>query len=482
MTTPDVSSWLPNLLGPLDLQVGGVASNVPRRSTINLIGASIADDTVNGRTNITFPVVDSARATISDVGDLNDIVRDGAILFTVAPIGPGLITVSGFVAPTDARSIIVYAQGRAITLKHQTGSAAANQISLLGAADLPVALGTAVQLTYDPTLAKWFLSAVTSSTSSTTPGGAVGSLQFHDTGGVFNGLSSVTNNAGNISIAESAPVVDGAGKVTIACVNRAGRSVIALGDVWATSWARATGGISIVGPHPGHTQQSYAQCAGVNVASLNVAGAQFTFQGTNTPRVLASTNLATSLVRLGYVSSGFAGSFASVYESDGAKFWRGNAAGLGGFYIVERFAITDPANVTGARMFAGLHTSVATATNVEPNTLTSLVGVCQLSSSSNLHLIHNDGAGTATTVNLGASFPANGSSDVYELTLWAPPNQAFIGYRVERVNTGDVAEGTLSTDLPPNTTFLARRLWRTNNANSLAVAVDMVKFYGETLV
>jgi hypothetical protein len=147
-----------------------------------------------------------------------------------------------------------------------------------------------------------------------------------------------------------------------------------------------------------------------------------------------------------------------------------------------RFAPEDAAAVSGARMFVGLHTSVAGATNVEPNTLTSILGVCQLSTSNNLHLINNDGTGTATTVDLGASFPANGNTAAYELTMWCPPNESFVGYRIERLDTGDVSEGTWTTDLPPNTTFLARRAWRTNNAQALAVKMTIISIYAETLV
>jgi hypothetical protein len=50
----DVSSWLPNLLGPVDIEVDGVATEVPRRATINLIGATVEDDSVNERTDITL--------------------------------------------------------------------------------------------------------------------------------------------------------------------------------------------------------------------------------------------------------------------------------------------------------------------------------------------------------------------------------------------------------------------------------------------
>jgi hypothetical protein len=60
-----------------------------------------------------------------------------------------------------------------------------------------------------------------------------------------------------------------------------------------------------------------------------------------------------------------------------------------------------------------------------------------------------------------------------------------VNYRVERLNTGHIATGTLTaatpgTQLPANTTFLAHRAWRTNNATALAVGIDIGNLYIET--
>jgi hypothetical protein len=49
---PDLSSWLPNLIGPLDIQANGT-SVTTRRPTLNFSGgATVTDDSANNRTNI----------------------------------------------------------------------------------------------------------------------------------------------------------------------------------------------------------------------------------------------------------------------------------------------------------------------------------------------------------------------------------------------------------------------------------------------
>jgi hypothetical protein len=204
-----------------------------------------------------------------------------------------------------------------------------------------------------------------------------------------------------------------------------------------------------------------------------------TATGTATARNVATTNMATAARRLGYVSASTAGSLSGIRTGAG-QYWRGNATGLGGFLFICRFITSDAASVSGARAFVGLSADTAAPTNVEPNTINNSVGVAVLSTSGNLQIFTRDGT-TAQTIDLGASFPGNSlSADLYELMLYAPPNGTTIDYRVERLNSGNVAEGTLTTNLPVGTALLNPKLWRCNNATALAVGIDLVQLYIET--
>ncbi|MGQ0485715.1 MAG: DUF2793 domain-containing protein [Hyphomicrobiales bacterium] len=205
--------------------------------------------------------------------------------------------------------------------------------------------------------------------------------------------------------------------------------------------------------------------------------------GTATLRSVATTNLFTRLRRLGLVSATAAGSLAGHYMA-AAQYTIGDGASLGGFHYVCRFGVSDAAAVAGARMFVGLRNAVAAPTNVEPNTLTDAVGVAQLSTSGNLHIVHG-GSVAQTAIDLGANFPANTlSADAYEVSFFAPVNSQVIHYRVERLNTGHVAVGTLSgtvgTAIPAATTLLGHTAWRCNNATALAAGIDLVSVYIES--
>jgi hypothetical protein len=81
----------------------------------------------------------------------------------------------------------------------------------------------------------------------------------------------------------------------------------------------------------------------------------------------------------------------------------------------------------------------------------------------------NNVAGTAPTVTpLGASFPVN-TTDLYELVMFAKPNDTVINYRVKNLSTGaSVSSTTLTTNIPANTTYMAPQFWMVNVAAAVA--------------
>lgn len=201
--------------------------------------------------------------------------------------------------------------------------------------------------------------------------------------------------------------------------------------------------------------------------------------GTVTARSVAAGTFFAAAIRVGYVSTATAGSTAAA-RSDKGQYYRGNGAGLGGFRVVIRFGCSDAATVADARSFAGLVSTTSALGNVNPSSNTNIIGVGTDSTDTTLSIIHNDGAGTATKVALGANFPDHTLSvDMYELALFAAPNASEVGWQVTRLNTGDVATGTITTDLPSSTTLLAPQVWRNNGTTALAVGIDLVGGYFE---
>jgi major tropism determinant Mtd-like protein len=210
-----------------------------------------------------------------------------------------------------------------------------------------------------------------------------------------------------------------------------------------------------------------------------------TTNGTATTRNVATTSLFTRMRRMSYLSSATAGSLAYQYVAV-AQVTVGDGSGNGGFYKICRFGISDAAAVSGARMFCGLSSSTSAPTNVEPSTLTNSIGMGHGAADTTMHVYYG-GSAAQTPIDLGSNFPSNTrSTDVYELALFAPTNSNnTVYYEVTRLNTGNVATGTLTgtagTALPASTTLLSyQRIWRSNNATALAVAYDIMSDYIET--
>lgn len=203
---------------------------------------------------------------------------------------------------------------------------------------------------------------------------------------------------------------------------------------------------------------------------------------TATVRNVATTNLFTRLRRLGYVTAATAGTVGQFRQPNG-QYTLGDGT-LGGFFMVVRFGISDAAPVAGARMGIGVSIT-GTPNNIEPSARTNWIAVGHGAADTNFKLYYG-GSAAQTPIDFGANFPCNTANvDAYELTLFAPPSSSVVHYEFTRLNTGDVATGTLTgtpgTQLPALTTLLCAPWgFRTNNATALAVGLDVASAYVET--
>jgi hypothetical protein len=214
-------------------------------------------------------------------------------------------------------------------------------------------------------------------------------------------------------------------------------------------------------------------------ATIDTFGCTVTTVGTVTNPALSSTNLKTQTRRFALTSGTTAGNSGSVRVSN-LECWRGNAAGLGGFYVTTRFGFSGSLQ-TGMRSFVGLMDTTGSLALINPITDTTLakVGIAITASNNNWHIINNTAGTTPTAASLGAGFPAD-TTTLYELILHCRPSGSAIDYRVTNLSSSLQASGSLTTNLPAATTFLGRYGWVTNNATAAAVALEISKLTLET--
>ena len=267
------------------------------------------------------------------------------------------------------------------------------------------------------------------------------------------------------------PATPGAGYGTIFIRNIAGRAMAAqIGPSGLDTTLQANLG--------GNKVAMWMPPGGSTTAPGVFGMAALTATGTATARPVATTNLLTRMTRLGYVSAATAGALAGAREAV-AKYTTGAGPGLGGFFARYRFGISEVVPVANARMFVGLDAVTSAPTNIDPSTKLNCIGVGQIATSGNLHII--SGSATATTlIDLGANFPADTNADAYELNLYAPPAGGCY-WQVRRLNTPFEAAGFLQlAEIPVATKLLCHQLWRCNNTTALAVGLDVCGIYIET--
>lgn len=323
----------------------------------------------------------------------------------------------------------------------------------------------------------------TTSIVSSAPAGSNQQVQFNNSA-TLAGAANVLIDNGDLTLAvNTAPVTPATDRIKLFGRRLAGRTFpAAVGPssmdyvLQPSMWRQKIGRYT-----PGGNSATVPTVDGLNA---------FTAVGTATARTVATTNLFTRTRRLGYVSAATAAAFANLYQTT-AQYTVGDGTGLGGFFMSWRFGVSDAAAVSGARMFVGMSSSVAAATNVEPNTLTNSIGLAQLSTDATQFYIVYGGSAAQTAIALGTAMPPMAGTGItngimYDFSLFSPENaNGIVYYRLERVGTTTFVEGTLTptvvgTQTPASTTLLAPRIWRTNNATALAVGLDIISFYIET--
>jgi len=182
-----------------------------------------------------------------------------------------------------------------------------------------------------------------------------------------------------------------------------------------------------------------------SAAINNVEGVGIIASGAQGVRSWADTNLVTRGQRLGIVVS-LTGGLSQLRQT--LNYMSIN----GGFDMITAFSMSENATDTAIRFFIGLTTNNI-FTNVEPNTLLNIIGICRLSSSDNLHLINNDNTGTATTIDLGSNFPANTiDTDKYQLNIKTISGGIYL--KLDRLGTSFYYETIITSDIPSNSTGL----------------------------
>lgn len=198
-------------------------------------------------------------------------------------------------------------------------------------------------------------------------------------------------------------------------------------------------------------------------------------------QTIASANPWLATWRKRFQTSTTAGN-ASGMRTAYVQWFRGNAAGFGGFFF--RAQIGANINLNGGQKFVGLCASTGALAG-EPSALLNMIGMgwdAADSSAGNWQLMRNDGAGAATKVDLGANALRSNTTHGYDLIIYCPPGAATTIYvRIVNIHTGTtVLDTSYTTDLPAVNTGMAFKAEVRNGAVAAADNLEVAKVYIES--
>jgi hypothetical protein len=282
------------------------------------------------------------------------------------------------------------------------------------------------------------------------PGGAAGEIQWNNAG-TLAGAANVEIEGGQLRLgAIATPAAPASGGVKLFGRSVGGRILPAIvgpsGLDTALQPILARNKVAI------WTAQGNAGVGSEWGINLSTTGA-----GTNAN--VATTNLHSYMQRREWlVTTASTTAVAGFRGNAQTKTVGGPAAALGGFHLVWRWApATGMANVSH-RAFAGMRGSTAAPTDVNPSSLINICGMGYDAADTTIQFMHNDGSGNASKIDLGAAFPKPSvdRTAVYEIAMFCPPGTTQeLSYQVTDLVTGEVATGTVTTNLPATSTLLA---------------------------
>ncbi len=205
---------------------------------------------------------------------------------------------------------------------------------------------------------------------------------------------------------------------------------------------------------------------------LGTAGAG---AGTYTTALPTTTSLYTSMKRARWANVVTTTNQVLGQRNTEAMFFRGNAAGQGGFFFFARLGFDVWTN--GGRFFAGMHTGT-TVISADPSALNNTVGFC-VDAADNGAISFLTRGTSATKASTGYTITSGKGYDVY---IFCAPNSSQYTWRIVDINAGTEATGTATANLPTNTTMQTAGVLASNAALTpvTSIQLGLNRIYVET--
>lgn len=229
--------------------------------------------------------------------------------------------------------------------------------------------------------------------------------------------------------------------------------------------------------------QSSLWLANNGTTSLTTIGASTaTTAGTATNAGVALTSKVQSINAVEFLVTTASTTAVASFRYTATQWVRGNTVS-GGFFFHMRCAPATGASNTSMRYFMGMRVATAAPTDVEPSTTVNCIGFGWDSADTNCQIFTNDGSGTATKTDLGASWPVpvTDRAAMYDLFIFAPANNSSVYVTVIDLADGKAYSNSFSADIPSQTTYLTPTSYASVGGVSSVVGIRFASCFIEAL-
>lgn len=166
--------------------------------------------------------------------------------------------------------------------------------------------------------------------------------------------------------------------------------------------------------------------------------------------------------------------------ADTLNYWRGNAAGLGGFFYAARF-IVELYPASTVRIFAGLTASSGTYVVASDTVLNNTCGLWHdttdpSSGANSFNFVTRDT--TTTTKQSIALSNAIAAGNAYDFYMFCPPNGSTISWRLDDIVNVVTYSNSTSTTLPASTAFMGPQCAMSNGTANVTVTTSAIGIAG----
>lgn len=218
-----------------------------------------------------------------------------------------------------------------------------------------------------------------------------------------------------------------------------------------------------------------------------VGGSAITATGTATAAAFTAPSTSTaaalhlSAKRIDYLAASAANAVAGWRQARNT-FGMSSAAGMGGFFHLQRFSPATGGAGATRRLFAGVGNSTAAPTDVNPASITNILGVGYDSADTNWQ-IFNCGTTTGGKTNTGIARPSTDRPGIYQVAVFCPPGALTPTVEFKDIFTGQSFSQSFSAGatVPANGTALSARAWASiGTATAAVVGLTAFGAYVET--